>query len=46
VAESLGLSLAVAGAGAVCMVAWLWSRTLLGRMTPSLERNPGAGKSK
>jgi predicted MFS family arabinose efflux permease len=46
VAESLGLSLAVMGAGAVCMVAWLWSRTLLGRMTPSLERNPGSGKSK
>jgi predicted MFS family arabinose efflux permease len=45
VAERLGLSLAVAGAGAVCMIAWLWSRTLLGRMTPSLESNPGAGKS-
>jgi predicted MFS family arabinose efflux permease len=37
VAERLGLSLAVAGTGTVCMIAWLWSRTQLLKMTPALE---------
>jgi predicted MFS family arabinose efflux permease len=45
VAEITGLSWAVAGAGAGCMVAWLWSRTLLARMAPALEQGPpAAGK--
>lgn len=42
VAELTGLTWSVAGAGAMCMVAWLWSRTLLDRMTPALESGPGA----
>jgi MFS family permease len=37
IAERLGLSWAVAGTGTVCMVAWLWSRTQLPKMTPALE---------
>jgi predicted MFS family arabinose efflux permease len=44
-AEFTGLTWAVAGAGAGCMVAWLWSRTLLARMAPALEPGqPGTGK--
>ncbi len=41
-AEQVGLGPAVAAAGAVCMVAWLWSRTLLGRMAPALEDKAAA----
>ena len=40
IAEASGLTWAVAGAGAACMLAWLWSRTLLARMTPALENGP------
>lgn len=40
IAELTGLTWAVAGAGAVCMLAWLWSRTLLPRMAPALESGP------
>lgn len=43
-AEMMSLPWAVAGAGIICMLAWLWSRTLLDRMTPALEADPGAGK--
>jgi predicted MFS family arabinose efflux permease len=42
VAEATGLTWSVAGAGAICMVAWLWSRTLLHRMSPALEHGPVA----
>lgn len=40
VAELTGLPWSVAGAGGICMLAWLWSRTLLARMTPALESGP------
>lgn len=36
-ASRTGLTWAVAGAGTICMAAWLWSRTLLGDMAPALE---------
>lgn len=37
VAEHTGLGPAVAGAGAICMAGWLWSRTRLKTMAPALE---------
>lgn len=46
VAERTGLGPAVAGAGVVCMLGWLWSRTRLRTMAPALEGRAPSEKDK